>query len=76
MRSATSTSPAPIRWAAPGNRRAARRTSCKVALEAATGRRDHVAVFGTDYDTPDGTGVRDYIHVNDLVRAHRRRSIT
>ena len=42
----------------------------KVALEAATGQRDHVAVFGTDYDTPDGTGVRDYIHVNDLVRAH------
>ncbi len=42
----------------------------KVALEAATGRRDHVAVFGTDYDTPDGTGIRDYIHVNDLVRAH------
>jgi UDP-glucose 4-epimerase len=42
----------------------------KVAIEAATGQRDHVAVFGTDYDTPDGTGVRDYIHVADLVRAH------
>jgi UDP-glucose 4-epimerase len=42
----------------------------KVAIEAATGQRDHVAVFGTDYDTPDGTGVRDYIHVSDLVRAH------
>jgi UDP-glucose 4-epimerase len=42
----------------------------KVALEAATGQREYVAVFGTDYDTPDGTGVRDYIHVNDLVRAH------
>jgi UDP-glucose 4-epimerase len=42
----------------------------KVALEAATGRRDHVAVFGTDYDTPDGTGIRDYIHVSDLVGAH------
>ncbi len=42
----------------------------KVAIEAATGQRDHVAVFGTDYDTPDGTGVRDYIHVTDLVRAH------
>ena len=39
----------------------------KVALEAATGQREHVAVFGTDYDTPDGTGVRDYIHVSDLV---------
>jgi UDP-glucose 4-epimerase len=43
----------------------------KVAIEAATGQRDHVAVFGTDYDTPDGTGVRDYIHVSDLVDAHR-----
>ncbi len=42
----------------------------KVALEAATGRRDHVAVFGTDYATPDGTGIRDYIHVSDLVGAH------
>ncbi|MEC8715611.1 MAG: UDP-glucose 4-epimerase GalE, partial [Pseudomonadota bacterium] len=38
----------------------------KVACEAATGKRDGVAVFGTDYDTPDGTGVRDYIHVSDL----------
>lgn len=42
----------------------------KVAIEAVTGQRDHVAVFGTDYDTPDGTGIRDYIHVADLVRAH------
>jgi UDP-glucose 4-epimerase len=42
----------------------------KVAVEAATGQRDHVAVFGTDYDTPDGTGIRDFIHVSDLVAAH------
>ena len=42
----------------------------KVAVEAALGKRDHVAVFGTDYDTPDGTGVRDYIHVSDLADAH------
>ena len=42
----------------------------KVAVEAALGKRDHVAVYGTDYDTPDGTGVRDYIHVTDLVAAH------
>lgn len=42
----------------------------KVAIEAATGQRDHVAVFGTDYDTPDGTGIRDFIHVADLVAAH------
>ena len=42
----------------------------KVAVEAALGMRSHVSVFGTDYDTPDGTGVRDYIHVSDLARAH------
>jgi len=42
----------------------------KVAVEAAIGKRDHVSVFGTDYDTPDGTGVRDYIHVSDLAAAH------
>ena len=42
----------------------------KVAVEAATGKRDHVAIFGTDFDTADGTGVRDYIHVSDLAAAH------
>ncbi len=42
----------------------------KVAVEAVTGARDHVSIFGTDYDTPDGTGVRDYIHVSDLAAAH------
>jgi UDP-glucose 4-epimerase len=42
----------------------------KVAVEAATGKRGHVDIFGTDYDTPDGTGVRDYIHVSDLAAAH------
>jgi UDP-glucose 4-epimerase len=42
----------------------------KVACEAALGKRDSVTVFGNDYDTPDGTGVRDYIHVADLVAAH------
>jgi UDP-glucose 4-epimerase len=42
----------------------------KVAVEAALGRRASVAVFGTDYATPDGTGVRDYIHVSDLADAH------
>ena len=42
----------------------------KVAVEAALGKRGSVAVFGTDYDTPDGTGVRDYIHVSDLAAAH------
>ena len=42
----------------------------KVAAEVAVGKRDKVFVFGTDYDTPDGTGVRDYIHVEDLASAH------
>ena len=42
----------------------------KVAVEAAVGKRDHVAVFGTDYPTPDGTCVRDYVHVSDLAAAH------
>ena len=42
----------------------------KVACEAAVGKRPDVSVFGTDYPTPDGTGVRDYIHVEDLASAH------
>jgi UDP-glucose 4-epimerase len=42
----------------------------KVACEAAVGKREHVAIFGVDYPTPDGTGVRDYIHVEDLADAH------
>lgn len=41
-----------------------------IVLEAAIGKRPHVQIFGTDYDTPDGTAVRDYIHVTDLARAH------
>jgi UDP-glucose 4-epimerase len=42
----------------------------KVACETALGKRAHMEVFGTDYDTPDGTCLRDYIHVTDLARAH------
>jgi UDP-glucose 4-epimerase len=42
----------------------------KVAVEAAVGKRDHVAIYGTDYPTPDGTCIRDYIHVSDLAAAH------
>ena len=42
----------------------------KIAAEAATGKRGHVSVYGTDYPTPDGTGIRDYIHVSDLAAAH------
>lgn len=41
-----------------------------LVLAAAAGRRDGIAIFGTDYDTPDGTCIRDYIHVADLARAH------
>jgi UDP-glucose 4-epimerase len=42
----------------------------KVAAEVAHGLRPHIDVYGTDYDTPDGTCIRDYIHVSDLVSAH------
>ena len=42
----------------------------KVAVEAALGKREHVAVYGDDYPTPDGTCIRDYIHVSDLAAAH------
>jgi len=42
----------------------------KVACEVAAGAREQVAIFGTDYPTEDGTGVRDYIHVDDLASAH------
>jgi UDP-glucose 4-epimerase len=42
----------------------------KVACEASVGKRENISIFGTDYPTPDGTGVRDYIHVQDLANAH------
>src|SRR5207253_2312700 len=42
------------------------------AIEAALGLRRHIEVFGTDYATPDGTAIRDYIHVTDLADAHVR----
>ncbi|WP_394764436.1 UDP-glucose 4-epimerase GalE [Phenylobacterium sp.] len=42
----------------------------KVAVEAATGKRGHVAIYGDDFPTRDGTGIRDYIHVSDLAAAH------
>jgi UDP-glucose-4-epimerase GalE len=41
-----------------------------LVLDAASGRRENISVFGTDYDTPDGTCIRDYIHVTDLAQAH------
>ena len=44
----------------------------KVACEAAVGRREYIEIFGSDYETPDGTCIRDYIHVSDLADAHCR----
>lgn len=41
-----------------------------LTLQVALGKRDHISIFGTDYETPDGTCVRDYVHVIDLARAH------
>lgn len=41
-----------------------------LVLQAASGRRDHISVFGRNYDTPDGTCIRDYIHIVDLCQAH------
>lgn len=41
-----------------------------LTIQAAMGKRDDIKIFGTDYDTPDGTCIRDYIHVDDLCRAH------
>jgi UDP-glucose 4-epimerase len=43
----------------------------KIAVEAATGQRAKIDVYGTDYPTPDGSCIRDFIHVSDLVQAHR-----
>lgn len=42
-----------------------------LVLDAVNGKRENITVFGTDYDTPDGTCIRDYIHVEDIARAHR-----
>lgn len=41
-----------------------------IILQAANGTRDHISIFGTDYNTSDGTCIRDYIHVTDLAQAH------
>ena len=53
-----------------GERHAVETHLIPIVLQVALGQRDAVAVFGTDYPTPDGTAVRDYIHVQDLGRAH------
>ena len=69
-RCAISTSPAPIRSGGAGQQGKGSTHLIKVAVETAVGMRDHVAVYGTDYPTPDGTCIRDYIHVSDLAAAH------
>ena len=67
-RCATSTSPA--RAASCGEDHYPETHLIPLVLQAAAGTREHVSVFGTDYPTEDGTAVRDYIHVEDLGRAH------
>jgi UDP-glucose 4-epimerase len=66
---AISTSPAPTQCCAPYNAQGATHLT-KVAVETAFGKRSCMNFFGTDYPTPDGTCIRDHIHVTDLVRAH------
>lgn len=53
-----------------GQRTAGATSLIKVAGEVAAGKKDHLEIFGTDYPTPDGTGIRDYIHVDDLADVH------
>ncbi len=67
---AISTSRAPTRKRRSGQSSPTATHLIKVAAQAALGQRPHMAIFGTDFPTPDGTGVRDYIHVTDLVEAH------
>ena len=69
-RCAISTSRAPIPRAASGQSTPRATHLIKVACQTALGQRSHMDVFGTDYDTPDGTCLRDYIHVSDLIAAH------
>ena len=68
---AISTSPAPIRKARIGLATVGATHLLKIAVEAATGQRAKIDVFGTDYPTPDGSCIRDFIHVSDLAQAHR-----
>ena len=67
---AISTSPAPIRSGRTGQSTPKATHLIKRAAQVALGRVPHLDIFGTDYPTPDGTGVRDYIHVSDLAAAH------
>ena len=69
-RCAISTSPAPTRKGRAGQSTPNATHLIKVAVQAALGMRPSMEVFGTDYPTPDGTCLRDYIQVTDLARAH------
>ncbi len=69
-RCAISTWRAPIRKGRTGQSTPRATHLIKVACQTALGQREHLDVFGTDYDTPDGTCLRDYIHVSDLIAAH------
>ena len=62
--------PALTRKGAPGQSSPNATHLIKVAAQAALGKRAGMEVFGTDFDTKDGSGIRDYVHVTDLVRAH------
>lgn len=53
-----------------GERHAPETHLIPLVLQAASGRRSHISVFGQDYDTPDGTCIRDYVHIHDLCEAH------
>ena len=67
---AISTSPAPTRKGRVGQSTPNATHLIKVAVQSALGLRTGMEVFGTDYPTPDGSCVRDYIQVTDLARAH------
>ncbi len=62
--------PAPIPTARSAKTTTPKPTSFRLVLDAASAGAENVTIFGTDYDTADGTCVRDYIHVTDLADAH------
>ncbi len=67
---ATSTPLAPMQKVRPARITTRRRVWCRAPIMAAMGHAPPLSVFGADYPTPDGTAIRDYIHVSDLARAH------
>ena len=69
---ATSTPPAPIRRGRAGEDHTPETHLIPLVIDAALGRRAGLSINGDDYDTPDGTCIRDYVHVSDLATAHLR----